>query len=69
MVDIISIGEDAIVLTVVIAVPPEHKMNPEPLINTVVNQLSLPLVTARFLRGVKASVKPLAVALEILQDK
>lgn len=61
--DIISIGEDAAVITLVVVIPPEHKLQPQAAVQAYLQMISTPLTMGQYLRTVNATVMPLSVAL------
>lgn len=61
--DILSIGEDAAVITLVVVIPPEHKLKPQVAVQTYLQMISTPLTMGQHLRTVSATVMPLSVAL------
>lgn len=63
MPDIISLHEDAAVISLVLVIPPEHKLNPEAAVKAFLNAVSTPLTMGQYLRTVNATVMPLSVAL------
>lgn len=64
MSDIISIGEQAAVITLILVIPPEHRLKPEVAVQAFLGGISTPLTMGQYLRTVNATAMPLSVALE-----